>query len=241
MEIDSSPSVESTGLSGSSEAPQEKSEKQKESYKKAQAQLQKAQKDEKKAQWDNNELFQILLRFIQNPYYEELIPLVTTLLAHSVPSRYTIALISLFYPEATLYMLSSIQKKDDISLLLALHHYKEETDFHESTLHESIRTWMSTWVHHTKTYLVEDTGSTILRKKLSDLLSTDDFLLESLTQTIQFFFTSRNLKTPLRVSRGYAQFLRKEYAETLQKSLSLWDKDLLENGDLSDTEKLFWL
>ena len=71
------------------------------------------------------------------------------------------------------------------------------------------------------------------------MLSTDEYLLESLTQAIQFFFTSRNLKTPPRVSRGYAQFLRKEYVEVLQNSLSLSDKDLLTSGELSDTEKLF--
>jgi hypothetical protein len=54
----------------------EVSEKQKESYKKAQAQIQKSQKDEKKAKSDNDDLFAILLRFIQNPYYEELIPMI---------------------------------------------------------------------------------------------------------------------------------------------------------------------
>lgn len=62
------------GISGSAEVAREASEKQKESSKKAQAQLQKTQKDEKKAHQDNALLFQVLSRFLQNPYYESLVP-----------------------------------------------------------------------------------------------------------------------------------------------------------------------
>lgn len=80
MGIDSSEDIDSPGLSGSSEAPSEKSEKQREASKKAQSQLQKTQKDEQKAKGDNDALFQILVRFIKSPYYEELIPVVSRLL-----------------------------------------------------------------------------------------------------------------------------------------------------------------
>ena len=64
----------------SAEAPSEKSEKQRESSRKAQSQLQKTKKDEQKAKGDNDALFQILIHFIKNPYYEDLVPLVTSLL-----------------------------------------------------------------------------------------------------------------------------------------------------------------
>lgn len=233
-------SIDSSWIASGAEAPSEKSEKQKESYKKAQAQLQKAQKDEKKAQWDNNDLFQILLRFIQNPYYEELVPVITSLLQLSVPARYIIATIALFYPEATLHMLTSIGKKDDIATLLAIHHYPEEKEFDESELDPSIRTWMSMWVVYSQTYVVSDHGSLIMQGKLSELLSTNPYLLEALTIFIQFFFTSRNLKTPIAKSRSYAEFLRKEYIKSLSESLNQWDKDLL--SDMKDVEakQLFW-
>jgi hypothetical protein len=74
MEDFESPSIESSGLSGATEKGPEASEKTRESYKKAQAQLQRAKKDEKKAKQDNDDLFVILFHFIQNPYYEELVP-----------------------------------------------------------------------------------------------------------------------------------------------------------------------
>ena len=118
-------------MNSSSEKSPEKSEKQRESYKKAQAQIQKSQKDEKKAKGDNTDLFHILERFIQNPYYEELIPLITTLLGKSVPSRYIVSLISLFYPEATIHLLRTIGRHDDINLLLSLHHEAVRIDFDE--------------------------------------------------------------------------------------------------------------
>ena len=119
MEDFESPSLESSdGLTPGTEKTREQSEKQRESYKKAQAQIQKSQKDEKKAKGDNDQLFAILERFIQNPYYEELIPLVTTLLQRAVPSRYILTLIALFYPEATIHLLTAIGKHEDIELLL---------------------------------------------------------------------------------------------------------------------------
>jgi hypothetical protein len=83
----------------------EVSEKQKESYKKAQVQIQKSQKDERKAKSDNDDLFAILLRFIQNPYYEELIPMIIELLQISTPSRLILIYIAILYPEAALYIL----------------------------------------------------------------------------------------------------------------------------------------
>lgn len=89
----------------SSEKSSEQSEKQRESSRRAQAQLQKVQKDEKKAKADNEDLFRILSRFIQNPLYTELIPDVTILLQNNFPSRFLLFLIALVYPEASYYLL----------------------------------------------------------------------------------------------------------------------------------------
>jgi len=93
------------------EKAREQSEKQRESYKKAQAQIQKTQKDEKKAKGDSNALFDILARFIQNPYYTELLPSVTELLALGIPARFVLILTAFLYPESSLYMLTALGKK----------------------------------------------------------------------------------------------------------------------------------
>ncbi len=79
--MDSESSFESSWLGQSAEWPKEYSEKQKDAYKKAQSQLQKTKKDEGKAQGDREVLFQILTRFIQNPYYEDFVPWITEILA----------------------------------------------------------------------------------------------------------------------------------------------------------------
>ena len=105
FDLSTSESPESTS---SPEAIREKSEKQKESYKKAQAQIQRAQKDEKKAKGDNDELFQILTRFIQNPYYESLVPRLTELLSIAFPSRPILGMLALIYPDAAYLVLSTI-------------------------------------------------------------------------------------------------------------------------------------
>ena len=150
----------------SPEAIREKSEKQRESYKKAQAQIQRAQKDEKKAKQDNDELFQILLRFIKNPYYESLVPRVTDLLIAAMPSRPIIWMIALIYPDAAHYILHTIWKTEDIHILKTLYRYDEPWVFHEWNLHETIRKWMSIWIDSFDKYMVSDDASIIMQKKI---------------------------------------------------------------------------
>ena len=236
MEELDSPSLDSgSGLSGGPEKTREQSEKQKESYKKAQAQIQRSQKDEKKAKWDNEQLFHILERFIQNPYYEELIPLVTDLLARSVPSRYILSMIALFYPEATIHMLTVIGKHEDIQLLLSIHREDTMKDFDESSLHPSIRTWMSVWVQSSQAYITHPEMSIILQDKLLHLLSDDTSLVSSLADWLLFFFRSRNLHAQKRTMVRYAEHIVNEYVVSLEKSLSLSDeKDLFDRKTIED-------
>lgn len=241
MEDIESPSLDSgSWLSTWWEKTREQSEKQRESYKKAQTQIQKSQKDEKKAKGDNDNLFVILERFIQNPYYEELIPLVTELLRLSVPSRYILTLIALFYPEATIYLLTAIGKHDDIKILLSMHREEDLVDFDESSLHPSIRTWMSTWVQAGQLFIVQDTMSTILKKKLLDLFQSNIALSDALSEGIYFFFTSRNLRVSKKTTQSYAVHITHEYIVALKKSIQWWEQDLLEDVSL-DNHALFWL
>ncbi len=242
MEFESS-SIDSSWLSGSQEAPKEKSEKQSESYKKAQAQLQKAKKDEKKAQWDNDALFNILLRFIQNPFYEEFIPTITELLSHAVPSRFIISTISLIYPEAALHILTHLERKDDIHMFLELHRYEHMIDLNEHTLHPTLRTWMSTWSHMTQQYLLDSEGSVVMQQKLFTIIQQDSnsLMSTSLAQSIRFFFHSRNVKITEKVSISYADFILKEYIKTLKNTLSSADEDLISSESSFDSSRLFWL
>lgn len=222
--------------SGWTEAVKEKSEKQRETYKKAQSQLQKSQKDEKKAKADSDDLFAILLRFIQNPYYENLIPTVTELLQLGVPPRFIIGLTALVYPESALYVLTKIGKKEGIESLLSIHRYPEQIEFDEKNLHPSIRNWMSYWVQFSGIYLIKPDASEILGKKLSDILEKNEtrLVIESgIHQFLQFFFTSRNIVISSKVTDSYAQFIIREYRKTLEQFLQNSDADLTGNHEMN--------
>lgn len=110
-------------------------------------------------------------RFIQNPYYSDLVPVVTKLLSLGVPARFIIFFIAIVYPEASLYLLESIGKKEEIHTLLDIHRAHEIEDFHEASLHPSIRLWMSKWVQYGKIYTISEKTSLVLLNKVYSMLS----------------------------------------------------------------------
>lgn len=242
FESESTSVWESSGITTSSEAIREKSEKQKESYKKAQAQIQRAQKDEKKAKGDNNELFHILTRCIQNPYYESLIPTITRLLVIALPSRPIIGMLALIYPDATHHVFGAINTGERIHLMQALHRYDEAWDFHERDLHSSIWEWMSVWIESFDKYIIIDGSSLIMQKKFLTLIDdSESVILCGITDFVYFFFQSRNIVISQATTESYARFILKNIRGNLEKSLSNHEeRDLFQKED-SDDSVLFWL
>lgn len=179
-------------------------------------------------------------RFIQNPYYEDLVPLVTELLQKSAPARYIITTIALFYPEATVHLLSAIGRPQDINLLLSIHRYAEPKEFIERELDPSIRIWMSSWVQSGRIYLTQSEMSLIQQKKLVGLLESDVFFTDALAQGLTFFFTSRQLIVQSQLMQQYAHHIALEYREALTRVIEGGDKDLLENATI-DKYSLFGL
>ncbi len=232
---------ESTEVSGSPEAIREKSEKQKESYKKAQVQIQKSQKDEKKAKWDNDELFHILTRFIQNPYYESLIPDITDLLAISLPSRPIIAILALIYPDATHQVLHSIGQWENIYLLKSLYRYDTPWNFHEWDIHETIRRWMTVWINTMEKYIITEWSSILMQKKFISMIENQEWvILKWITNFVFFFFGSRNIIISVSTTESYARFILKNIYSTLQESIkSHPDKEIIEDQKVSESA-LFW-
>ncbi len=233
---------ESSEVSGSPEAIREKSEKQKESYKKAQAQIQKSQKDEKKAKWDNDELFDILTRFIQNPYYESLIPTLTELLIIALPSRPIIGILALIYPDAAHYVLQTIHQWERIHILKSLHRYHEPWVFHEKNLHESIRQWINIWIDSFDKYIIDSWGSLIMQKKFLNMIEEkEEIIISSITEFVWFFFESRNIIISKSTTASYTRFILKNFRKTLEKSLDDHpDREILQE-EKSDDSALFWL
>lgn len=233
---------ESSEVSGSPEVIREKSEKQKESYKKAQAQIQKSQKDEKKAKWDNDELFDILTRFIQNPYYESLIPSFTDLLIIALPSRPIIGILALVYPDAAHHVLQIINQWERINTLKSLHRYHEPWIFHEKSLHESIRQWINIWIDSFDKYIVDSWWSLIMQKKfLNMIIEKEDIIITSITEFVWFFFGSRNVIISKSTTESYTRFILNNFRKTLENSLDKHpDREILQE-EKTDDSALFWL
>lgn len=240
MESENSEFESGNWLSSSWEASKEKSERQKESSKRAQSQLQKIQKDEKKAKWDNEDLFLILSRFIQNPLYETQILWVTSLLEKTYSSRFIMSVVALVFPEAAQFVLRATGNQSLISQITHLHHYELRQKFDDETIHASIRDWMSTWIRVSQEFLTQEESSLILMEKLSNLLASSDrkYALLVLSDFFSFFFDMRNLSIDTKKSLAYADFILSELQISLLKYLDTSDTDLRKWEEI-DTNRLF--
>lgn len=138
-------------------------------------------------------------------------------------------MIALFYPEATIHLLTAIGKAKDIDLLLSIYREPDMTQFDEASLHPTIRTWMSVWIQSSQTYMTQGGMSVVLQNKLLKLLLDDKGVLDSLAQGLLFFFRSRNLHAEKRMMLLYAEHIIHEYIVALEKALyHSEDKELIE-------------
>lgn len=220
--LDDSPQL-ATGREESHEQYQEKARK-------AQIQLKKIQKDEKFAQNDNQKLFLILSRFIQDSYFESLIGEVSALLNAGVSSRVIIAFIALFYPDATFYVADSLDKKEKMKLLLSLPRYEEKIEFHEQNIFPEIRTWISEWILMTELFLTDKSASVLMNKKTFEMMrGQHSALIERiLSNFLIFFFGMRNVILPEHKAREFAKFIKKNISDKLEKYFAIQEKNIHE-------------
>ena len=222
----------------SSETASEQSEKQKESSRRAQAQLQKVQKDEKKAKADNEDLFRILSRFIQNPLYTELITDVTILLQNNFPSRFLLFLIALVYPEGAYYLLDKTGQWNYKHSILSLHRYELPTPFSDG-IHTSLRDWITLWLTAWEQFITHPEASVVLVKKFSELISippTDEIARNSLARIFLFFFNEKNIILSSEKSLSYSAFILSQLKTSLESSLLHMDSDLKEVKQIEERD-----
>jgi hypothetical protein len=222
------------------EATAEKSEKQKESSRKAQSQLQKTQKDEKKAKWDNDDLFLLLSRFIQNPLYEDLITPIVALLKGTYPSRFILIIISLVYPEAAHYIFEKIKKIVPPATYTQIHRYHELRVFHQEDIHASIRDWVTLWMTSTQEFLSDKEWSIVLEQKTLNLLQSDakKIAQDGISIFFTFFLASKNVSIEQKKSQAYAEFILSEYEKVIRDALENADIDLRLDSTV-DVKSLF--
>ena len=151
-------------------------------------------------------------------------------------------MLALIYPDAAYHVLVNIGQWDRIHALKTLHRYEEPWNFQESTLHESIRQWMSIWIDAFDKYSITENSSLIMQKRFFSMIeNSESIILSSITDFVWFFFSSRNIIISTSVTESYARFILKNIRTTLQKSLNSHpDKDIIIEENTSDIE-LFWL
>ncbi len=238
MSLDELSIDDSESWSHSAEWTKEKSEKQKESSKKAQSQLQKTRKDEQKAKGDNDALFQILLHFVKSPYYEELIPNVTTLLEKGFSSRYILSLVGLVYPDAAMYLFTAVGQHEKAIKMTHLYRYESEIQFHEENIHPSLREWISLWVSAVEKFLTFSEVSVITSQKLFFTLNSQEryIAISAAERFFRFFFVSRNVLLPEKQARQYASFITDLIMKALEKSLEWADIDLKSPEEINEKD-----
>lgn len=206
----------------------ETSEQYQEKARKTQSQLKKIQKDEQFAKEDNQKLFLILSRFIQDLYYQSLIWDISRLLQISVSSRWILAFISLFYPDATYFVSDTLQKKEKLNLLLKLPKYSELQNFDEKTISPQITSWITEWIRLMEEFLVHDSGSILMIKKMHQDISWQHsfVIVESISHFLIFFFATRNITISEEKSMEFARFIQKNLSELLWKYLQAQEANL---------------
>lgn len=208
-----------------------------------QAQLKRIQRDEKQAKNDNQKLFLILSRFIQDAYYADLITDVSVLLSSNIPARGVLAFIALLYPDATYYVADTLGKKEKMKLLLALPRYETLTEFDESSVHADIRKWITEWIVLMNEFLVHESASKIMTKKFLILISQSHtaIIQQALSHFLIFFFSTRNIVISEEKAREYVGFIQKNLASHLQAYWVMHEAeiDAITRDEVLSSDQLF--
>jgi hypothetical protein len=156
----------------------------------------------------------------------------------SLPARPIITLLALIYPDATHHVFHATGESERIHLLKTLHHYDEPWGFHEPTLHESIRRWITVWIESLDRYIVLDGTSVVMQKKFLNIIDEKEaVILNGITEFVSFFFQSRNIVISRSTTGSYAQFIITNIRKTLKKSIEKHpDADMTEDTSVSEMD-----
>lgn len=208
--------------------------------KKTQFQLKKIQKDENFAKEDNQKLFLILSRFINNPYYESLVSEVSGLLSIPLPSRFIIVLIALFHPDAAYFVLDVVGRKEKINSLLSLPQFSSQQYFDEKNIHPELQKWLTEWITSMELFLIHSTSSLLMQKKILQLSDEEkNKTQKTITEFLKFFFLTRNIFISEDKAKEYTNFIFQNINKIIKKNISLHNDNmntLLEDITLSSND-----
>jgi len=228
------------------ESASEKKEKAAKSAK-AIAWIQKTRKDEKKAQKDNNFLYQIIIDIIQNPKYDAIIPFVSELLKHWIPSNIIIWGISLVYNEAAYIIRNNylqwntslvFDKKSaqEFKVIINYNKTKDVIEFRDDNLHEAIKWRINEWIEDIINVISFDPSNIVTAKflqlvnnkpnedeevieynKNKESINKKTLIINYLASILTFFLLSLNIVISKDKALLYADFILWEVVKKMKE------------------------
>jgi len=205
---------------------------------KAIAWIQKTRKDEKKAQKDNDFLYEIVINIIQNPKYDFLIPFISELLKHTVPSNLIIWWISLIYNEATYIIRSNylpwnttmiLDKEQAWELNININYTptQEIIEFRDDNIHEAIKWRINEWIEDIISVISFDPSNIVTNKflHLIEEENSKNLIINYIAVVLTFFLYELNISISKERAFLYSRFVLWEAVKKM-KTLKV-DEDLL--------------
>lgn len=209
--------------------------------------IQKTRKDEKKAQKDNNFLYQIIIDIIQNPKYDAIMPFVSELLKHWIPSNIIIWWISLIYNEATYIIRNNylqwntslvLDKKSaqEFKVIINYNKTKETIEFRDDNLHEAIKWRINEWIEDIINIISFDPSNIVTAKflhlvnnksnedeedmeynKNKESVNKKTLIINYLASILTFFLLSLNIVISKDKALLYADFILWEVVKKMKE------------------------
>lgn len=226
MWLDSLDDLDSGEVSAQTRETSEQQKEKKDSYKKWLAWIQRTQKDEKKAQKDNDFLFKIVSKILENEKYDILLPFIVELLEIGTPSNFILWGLSLVYEGAVEIIRNNYSSKEWIlpsvetnnKLIFDYQKTSELIEFNEENLDKILRNRINEWIEDIYRVVSND-PSTIISHRFLSLTSEKEKIkfINFLSALLTFFFYDLNIVIQKNTAFNYSEFILWEIRKKVDK------------------------
>lgn len=228
MWLDSLDDLDSWEVSAQTRETSEQQKEKKDSYKKWLAGIQRTQKDEKKAKKDNDFLFKIVSKILENEKYDILLPFIVELLEIGTPSNFILWGLSLVYEPAVEIIRNNYSGKEwlissnsnsplptgeglgvrDNKLTFNYQKTAELIEFSEENLDKILRNRINEWIEDIYKVVSNDPSTIISNRFLSLTLDKEKIkFINFLSSLLTFFFYDLNIVIQKNTAFNYSQFI----------------------------------
>lgn len=226
MWLDSLDDLDSGEVSAQTRETSEQQKEKKDSYKKWLAWIKRTQKDEKKAQKDNDFLFKIVSKILENEKYDILLPFIVELLEIWTPSNFILWGLSLVYEEAVEIIRNNYSNKEwflptnetNNKLIFDYQKTSELIEFNEENLDKILRNRINEWIEDIYKVVSND-PSTVISHRFLSLTSEKEKIkfINFLSALLTFFFYDLNIVIQKNIAFNYSEFILWEIIKKVDK------------------------